>query len=332
MLRPLDSANRDCCPRPLRWVAILGLLSSAQAFVISSGAPDGEGFAYAIRHHTALTSTLGIKLTRPPSDSAFGTFFDQVGVAALCAAIHDWRIARIPVRAESFDQLIFDGRALRGSVEPTAGGESTFIAQVTRYSAALGLAISQACYATGENHKRAVLKQLLGELDLQGLLFQADALHTQKPFVDNCRSRGLNSSLRSKPTSGPRIDRSHGHSRGDPRSFFLQWIRRSLNIGTTPGRCERKRRLSTSVRNGAAQAGSLKSSPRECATASRSTPSTCFSTTSAQPQKVCYHSPETVGGLRGGTGFATPTSLHVDVHRYRGNGSGVMGSLRPAAL
>jgi predicted transposase YbfD/YdcC len=52
------------------------------------------------------------------------------------------------------------------------------------------VAISQACYATGENHERAVLKQLLGDLDLDGVLIQADALHTQKPFFNSSRSRG----------------------------------------------------------------------------------------------------------------------------------------------
>jgi len=65
---------------------------------------------------------------------------------------------------------------------------------VTLYSASLGMAISQACYATGENHERAVLRQLLGELDLEGMLIQADALHTQKPSFGSSRSRGPTSS------------------------------------------------------------------------------------------------------------------------------------------
>ena len=60
---------------------------------------------------------------------------------------------------------------------------------MTLYSAALGVAISQACYATGANHERAVLKQLLGELDLEGVLIQAYALHTQKPFFNSSPSR-----------------------------------------------------------------------------------------------------------------------------------------------
>ena len=61
---------------------------------------------------------------------------------------------------------------------------------MTLYSAPLGVTISQTCYATGENHERAVLEQLLGELVLGGVLIQADALHTQKPFFGIFRSRG----------------------------------------------------------------------------------------------------------------------------------------------
>jgi hypothetical protein len=68
------------------------------------------------------------------------------------------------------------------------------MAQVTLYSAALGVAISPACHATGENHKRAVLKKLLGVLDLDDVLIQADALRTQKPCFDSSRSRGPTSS------------------------------------------------------------------------------------------------------------------------------------------
>jgi hypothetical protein len=32
---------------------------------------------------------------------------------------------------------------------------------------------SQVCYATGENHERSVLRQLLGALDLEGIFIQA---------------------------------------------------------------------------------------------------------------------------------------------------------------
>jgi hypothetical protein len=167
-------------------VAVLEILSACQSL------RDLERFA--IRHHAVPTEALGEELRRPPSDSSFRYFFQQVDVAALCAAIRDWTIAQIHGGAADLDQLVCDGKTLRVSIAPTAGGGSAFIAQVTLYFAALGSAISQACYATGENHERTVLRQLVGELDLEGVLIQADALHTQRPFFGSSRSRGPTSS------------------------------------------------------------------------------------------------------------------------------------------
>ena len=162
-------------------VAVLGILRGCQSL------RDLERFA--IRHHAVLTEAQGVALRRPRSDSSFRYFFYKVDVASLCAAIRDWTIAQIPGGAADLDQLVCDGKTLKGSIEPTSGGGSAFIAQVTLYSTALGVAISQACSATGENHERAVLRQLLGELDLEGALIQADALRTQRPFFGSSRSR-----------------------------------------------------------------------------------------------------------------------------------------------
>jgi hypothetical protein len=113
-----------------------------------------------------------------------------VDVASICAAIRDWTLAKIPGGVTDLDQLVCDGKTLRGSIEATAAGGSAFIVQVTLYSAALGLAIAQGCYATNHGNEHAELKKLLGELDLEGVLIQADELHTHKAFFDSSRSRG----------------------------------------------------------------------------------------------------------------------------------------------
>ena len=113
-------------------VGVLGILSRCQSL------RDLERFAK--RYHIVLTEALGIELRRPPSDSACRYFFQQVDVAALCAAFRDWTIAQIPCGAADLDQLVCEGKTLRGSIEPTAGGGSAFIAQVTLYSADLGVA------------------------------------------------------------------------------------------------------------------------------------------------------------------------------------------------
>jgi len=151
----------------LMLVAVLGILSKCESI------RDLERFAR--RRHAMLTVLLGIELKLPPTDSAFRFFFLQVDVSDVCAAIRVCTIAQIPSGAADFDQLLCDCKTIRGSIEPISGGGSAFIAQVTLYSAALGVAIAQACYATTENHERAVLQQLLGELDPEGVLIQAVA-------------------------------------------------------------------------------------------------------------------------------------------------------------
>ena len=146
-------------------VAVLGILSRCQSL------RDLERFA--IRHHGVLTEALGLELRRPPSDSAFRYFFRQLDVAALSAAIRDWTIAQIPGGAADLDQLVCDGKTLKGSIEPTAGGGSAYSLRPTTSTLPRLRCIwlpwgwpsatqkpkgySQASYATGENHERAVL-------------------------------------------------------------------------------------------------------------------------------------------------------------------------------
>jgi hypothetical protein len=79
----------------------------------------------------SLTSVLGLEPRRPPSDSSFCYFVHQVDLAALCIARRDWMIVQIPGGTADLDQLVCDGKTLRGSIVPTAGGSSVFIAQVT---------------------------------------------------------------------------------------------------------------------------------------------------------------------------------------------------------
>ncbi|MCP9773844.1 transposase family protein [Synechococcus sp. Tobar12-5m-g] len=113
-------------------VAVLGILSGCESL------RDLERFAR--RHHGALTELLGIELQRSPSDSAFRYFLLQVDVTDLCAAIRDWTIAQIHGGARRKSKSVCNGKTLRGSIEPTKGGASTFIAQVALYSAGLGVA------------------------------------------------------------------------------------------------------------------------------------------------------------------------------------------------
>ncbi|MDM7938620.1 MAG: hypothetical protein QUV06_14365 [Cyanobium sp. CZS 48M] len=99
-------------------------------------------------------------------------------------------ISQIPGGAEIIDKLVCDGKTLRGSSIETEDGNHRFVAQVTVYARALGVALAQKTYDTHESSERAALKELLSILKLDGVLIQADALHTTQPIFSGALSRG----------------------------------------------------------------------------------------------------------------------------------------------
>ena len=68
-----------------------------------------------------------------------------------------WMISQIPGGADGLDQLVCDGKTLRGSAIETEDGNHRFVAQVTVYVRALGVALAQKAYDTHESSERATL-------------------------------------------------------------------------------------------------------------------------------------------------------------------------------
>jgi hypothetical protein len=65
---------------------------------------------------------------------------------------------------------------------PQPPADSVYVAQVTVYARALGVDLAQKIYDTHESSVRAALNELFSSLDLEGVLIQADALHTTPAF------------------------------------------------------------------------------------------------------------------------------------------------------
>lgn len=101
------------------------------------------------------------------------------------------------------DQFVCDGKTLRCSAIETEDGNHRFVAQVTVYARAIGVALAQKAYDTSESSERAALQELLASLDLEGFITQAEALHTTRSFFGSASPRGPRSSSRSRPTSAP---------------------------------------------------------------------------------------------------------------------------------
>jgi hypothetical protein len=163
-------------------VAVLGILSGCRS------SRDLEAFAK--RHREALNQALGMDFKRWPSDATFLYLFNKAHLQEFGEVLQAWMINQIPGGADGLDQLVCDGKMLRGSAIQTEDGSHRFVAQVTVYARALGVALAQKAYDTHESSERAALKELLTTLDLEGVLIQADALHTTQAFFDGAWSRG----------------------------------------------------------------------------------------------------------------------------------------------
>ena len=162
-------------------VTVLGILSDCRS------SRDLEAFAK--RHREALNQALGLNFKRWPTDATFLYLFNKAHLEQFGEVLQAWMVSQIPGGTTALDQLDCDGKTLKGSAIETADGNHRFVAQVTVYARALGVALAQKAYDTHESSERAALKELLSTMDLEGKLIQADALHTTQAFFAGASSR-----------------------------------------------------------------------------------------------------------------------------------------------
>ena len=161
---------------PQCWMLLVAILS------ILSGQGSLVGMErFAKRHRQTLNELLGTDFSKSPSDSTFRLQLAQLDVDGFELLLRDWMAAQ-PGVAEEIDNLLCDSKTLRGSIDQTASGAVTFIAQVSLYSQSLGVAFAQTTYATDASGEIKALRRLLETVDLEGVLVQADALHANRPF------------------------------------------------------------------------------------------------------------------------------------------------------
>ena len=167
---------------PQWWMLLVAILA------ILSGQGSLLGMErFVKRHRKTLNELLGTHVAKPPSDSTFRLLLAQLDVEGFEALLQQWMAAQ-PGVPETVDTLVCDGKTLRGSIAENASGAARFIAQVSLYSNALGVAIAQSTYATDTGGEIAALRQLLDRVELDGLLVQADALHANRGFFSTSSS------------------------------------------------------------------------------------------------------------------------------------------------
>jgi hypothetical protein len=161
-------------------VAVLGILSGCRS--------SRNLKAFARRHRQVLNQALCLDLKRWPSDATFLYLFNKAHLQSFRDVFQAWMISQISGGVEGLEQLVCDGKTLRGSAVETDDGGHRFVAR-TRSMRGRSVSPWLRRSTTLTNPEKAALKELLSSLELEGTLIQADALHTTQTFFTGASPR-----------------------------------------------------------------------------------------------------------------------------------------------
>ena len=99
-------------------VTVLGILSDCRS------SRDLEAFAK--RHREALNQALGLNFKRWPTDATFLYLFNKAHLEQFGEVLQAWMISQVPGGATALDQLVCDGKTLKGSAIETADGNHRY--------------------------------------------------------------------------------------------------------------------------------------------------------------------------------------------------------------
>ncbi|MFN6133625.1 MAG: hypothetical protein ACK46L_12125, partial [Synechococcaceae cyanobacterium] len=107
-------------------MAVLGILRGCRS------SRDLEAFAR--RYRETLNQALDLDFKRWPADATFLYLFNKAHLQAYCLAepvgygqvLQAWMVSQIPDGAEGLDQLVCDGKTLRGSAVAAEDGSHRY--------------------------------------------------------------------------------------------------------------------------------------------------------------------------------------------------------------
>jgi hypothetical protein len=166
-------------PRYPLWVilllVIMGTMSGCQGYRAL------EDFVE--RHQRSLIEMLGLPYQRLPSFSTLRRIMVRLDFAALMAAFNAWAGATfVPVSGE---QIATDGKGIKASVMHYDKSYQDFINVVSAFSVQQGVVIALQAMRNGKTSEIATVQTLLDHLQIEGVCFSLDALHTQKNGAAN---------------------------------------------------------------------------------------------------------------------------------------------------
>jgi DDE_Tnp_1-associated len=130
------------------------------------------------RHQAALLEILDLPYKRLPSDSTIRRVMTRMDFAAATSAFNAWasETMEVPIGA----LIPVDGKSIRASVEEYDSAYQDFVSLVSAFCTQPGVVIGLQSMQNGSESEISTVQTLLSLLNLQGVCFSLDALHTQK--------------------------------------------------------------------------------------------------------------------------------------------------------
>ncbi|NHC36430.1 ISAs1 family transposase [Scytonema millei VB511283] len=137
------------------------------------------------RHQAVLLELLGLPNRRLPSLSTIRRIMVRVDFESLTEAFNAWmQETFVPMPHE---QIATDGKSIKASLSDYDSCYQDFVSVVSAFSVAQGVVIGLESMRNHQTSERKTVELLLNKLQLEGVCFSLDALHTQKNSRANHR-------------------------------------------------------------------------------------------------------------------------------------------------
>lgn len=161
-------------PRYPLWVVLVLVIMGTMSGALGYRAL-GE---FVVRHQAALLELMQLPHKRLPSFSTIRRVMERIDFTQLTHAFNGW--AATAFSPQEHEQLPIDGKAIKASVKEYDQSYQDFVSVVSLFSVQQGVVVGLEAMYNKQQSEIVTVQQLLESLQLQGVYFSLDALHTQK--------------------------------------------------------------------------------------------------------------------------------------------------------
>lgn len=158
---------------PLWLMLLMSLLGVMSGYSSLRGLAD-----FMARHQSEVVELFGVERAALPKYSTLRRMAFRVDVRRVVEIFETWASQVCRVNPE--EAIAMDGKALASTGTHWSDAEQDFVTVVSACVHGHGWVIAQESFHNGESSEIVTVRQLLKRLDVSGVWFTLDALHTQK--------------------------------------------------------------------------------------------------------------------------------------------------------